>query len=223
VVNIHIADMFSDNHAAIFGISKSGKSNFARALFAQKDVELAIYWNPQAEHLAAYRVSTPADLARAIAAGKDKINFIPSPDIANAEQEMKDITHILFNIGVNAYPEHRPPRPTMRFIIDEAPDLCTASYSVIDTLARRGNRYGIQAVAIAQTPADLSKSFWKQCVTSVFFNIGTFQERYFISYGMPYERIKTWTAKPYHFFIYTTLLQKHEHEFRPIKNYMEAR
>jgi len=74
-----------------------------------------------------------------------------------------------------------------------------------DVFAIRGLKHGLHLVAVSQRPAKISKTIISQSKTIIFFDISTFEKKYFKEYELPYDEINSMfvEAPKYSFVVFT--------------------
>lgn len=192
-------------HILVIGGTGAGKTYWVTKLcerlncfvFVNTQVEVEV------ENVCQVVTFTPEDLLEIIGEGYTKIEFIPSEDIDEAMEQLREIRRILFNLGEVMYPKRPPEEPTINFIIDEAQlYMPKMSRTDLDNIATRGRRWGVRGIFLTQRPQLLSSTAINLCEQQVIFLTGQYESKYFSGYKIPIEIHKEWLLKPYHFVMY---------------------
>lgn len=169
--------LYTNKHIFISGQTQSGKTYFAIKLIADYNGG-AIFINSQkvdvrGDFITMDKDSSELEIIKALREGK-KINYLVSENLTIARREVDALINLITSAGFSK---------RVIFAIDEIVDYAPLNASEDDTkslyLARRGLGRGVQAVFIAQTPADASKTITKQCQIHIFFLYNFYDEKYF--------------------------------------------
>lgn len=189
---------FSHGHTFVCGITRSGKTEFAKKLMAAWE-GAAVFINTQGEKspfLKGNRYSSLRSLLSALRRGA-KVDYTPSPDDALALAEIQCLIPYFMDLGCRG--------GGLLVVIDEAHVYGAQGMrdSPLFRISRRGLKYGVTGVFVSQRPADVDKRIVTQCVRHVIFST-SFEGPYFRRYGIPGEELqkKLSAAGPYHYVVY---------------------
>lgn len=167
------------------GITRSGKTKLMSYLF-NKTGGLFIDYEDKGNVQAAVTLTmnnTKNQIEAALRAHK-KVRYVPNAEPEIARREAKVLVRILLvmNIDIHVY-------------VDELQNYGGARVNIFDPLATQGLKSGIHLNWGTQRPAKASKTIASQSTTIVFFDMSSFEKKYFKEYDLPYEEIKA--AMPY--------------------------
>lgn len=179
-------------HAAIVGITGSGKSYLANQLFKHTG---GIFFNSQHDaQIGGFKADFYSSAEAMIYAIKNKlrINYLPNRNRAFNLKEIEVLYELLKRLG-GGY-----------IYIDEAhlyvPE--KSSDNVIDYMIRMGRKENVHLVLISQSPSDIKKSCLRQVHKHIIFDLGAYERLYFRVYGLPFDEIISKTRQKYHFVVY---------------------
>lgn len=187
-------DIDLSKHASIYGETQSGKTLLANYLF-ERTGGLFVDIEDKGDIIAERTLTRRNTKKHFIEVVKryNKIRYIPSPEDEKAVKEAKWLWKTLSKLNLDLY-----------VYVDETQHYGTARKNAFDVFATRGLKHGLHLVSIAQRPAMISKNIATQSMTSIFFDISTFEKTYFDRYQLPYDEIKDKLEKQplYYFVVY---------------------
>ena len=124
-----------------------------------------------------------------------KIRYVPNAEPEIAKKEAKVLVRILLDVNLD-----------LHVYVDELQNYGGARTNVFDPLATQGLKSGIHLDWGTQRPAKASKTIASQTTTLVFFEMSSFEKKYFKEYDLPYEEIKSEMQglDKYYFVTYTS-------------------
>lgn len=190
-------------HILIIGETQSGKTFYANHLhreFATRGHGLSIFWNTNhIPYVWGEKVQSVNGLA-AVAQRSKAINFLPSGNLEQANQQLAQLVAWIFKHGKGAG------RVWCQVLVDEAQEYSreNSQNDPVRMVATRGlGAYGVRLIAITQYPVTLNTTTRTNCAFRVIFKPGIEGTRFLQSYGQyPVEELGVWTAKKYHFMSY---------------------
>lgn len=187
-------DIDLSKHVSIYGETQSGKTLLANYLF-QRTGGLFVDIEDKGDVITERTLTKRNTKNHFIEVIKsyNKVRYVPSPDDDVAIKEAKWLWNTLSKLNLDLY-----------VYVDETQHYGTARKNAFDVFATRGLKHGLHLISIAQRPAMISKNIATQSMTSVFFDISTFEKTYFDRYQLPYEEIKSKLEKQplYNFVVY---------------------
>lgn len=181
-------------HLCIIGETQSGKTVLANEIYkATPEKCLFIDIEDLGEIQADIELDSSNSRKEFVSAIKNfnRIKFIPSPEPKQAQKEVRWIWNILSVMNIN-----------ICVFVDETQNYGNDKTNAFDIYAVRGLKRGIHLVSISQRPAYVSKTIMAQTPVIVFFNVGTFEKKYFTSYQLPYdEMVDVFATAPEYSFI----------------------
>ena len=199
---------FSTNERIfICGATGSGKTTLASKLY-EEETTLCVFINTNFEHIPeGYShavVSNVDDIVNAMNEGYTKICLNPTSRKDISASDVVYVKRLLFNIGKSINEKRKKPKIVAHIFIDEVQDYSNKRQpnKEIDSIWKKGRRYGVIGVAMSQRPADVSHTILTQSKYHVIFKIGTYEYEYFSHYHIPIEEFEDWIASPYHFIVW---------------------
>ena len=174
------------------GITRSGKTKLMSYLF-DKTGGLFIDYEDKGNVQAAETLtmtSTRNKIEQALRTHK-KVRYVPNADPEIAKKEARVLVKILLalNISIHVY-------------VDELQNYGGARTNIFDPLATQGLKSGVHLNWGTQRPAKASKTIASQTTTIVFFDMSSFEKKYFKEYDLPYDEIKAkMVGQPKHYFV----------------------
>ena len=197
----------SGRHILLIGSTGSGKTY--AAAYMTHFLDSFVFVNTQRELSVSQRcqvsLDDPSELQEALEEGYRGIEFIPSMDRDEAQQEVQIIREQLFEIGEVIKEQAQVlelPMWTTVFL-DEAQiyaPLMTHKDGAIFWTQGRG--LGIRGVAISRQPQELSKDIVNNCEFELIFKLGDYAYPYFTRFKIPIEEHQEWTDREHHFLLY---------------------
>ena len=199
---------FSTNERIfICGATGSGKTTLASKLYEQ-ETTLCVFINTNFEYIPeGYSQAVVSDvetLVEAINEGYTKICFNPTSEKDITVSEVVYIKRVLFNLGKSINEKRKKPKIVAHLFIDEVQDY-SSKYKQnreIDSIWKKGRRFGVIGIAMSQRPADVSHTILTQSKYHVIFRLGTYEYEYFGRYHIPVEEFKEHISKDYHFIVW---------------------
>lgn len=191
----------------VCGITGSGKTTFCTKVYDNLDT-LCIYINTSDEVLPEQHsdaiVNTPDQIAYAINKKCKKICLSPQREKDITEKDIEQIRDILFAMGQKINEKRREPLIWCHIFIDEVHEYSSVHRKnvKIDSIWKRGRRYGIIGVAISQRPSDVSHTILTQSRTHIIFEVSPYEVPYFSHYRIPIEEHQEWVEQKYHFLVF---------------------
>lgn len=188
----------SQHHIMVNGETGSGKTTVGEYLH-EYGAGYSIFVNIQHEPVVGREV---ARWGRREMAESKKINFNPEISDAQYIRAVERITFELMEMG-KQHCEEYPRSHWVTLIVDEAPVfLPQGADNYLLQALRRGKRYGVRIILIAQNPVDVSKTARTQCHNHIIFELNAYNRPYFKTHGMDYDEIKKLTMEKYFFTVW---------------------
>jgi hypothetical protein len=172
-------------HKFFAGTTGSGKTYAALRYMSLWPVKSPVlYFNPQQEDAPGMIRADGSNTMDAIlyALGKGQsVNFVPDARQQVAEKQLSVLVD-----GVMM----RQWKKTLLFCADEAQDFARQGKdSPLFAIARRGRKWGIEGMFLAQSPADVSKVLVRQARTHLIFYVDAYDLDYFRNYHIPADEV----------------------------------
>ena len=190
-----------NNHVFICGITRSGKTYFAKNAVAQlKDP--AIFFNIQEETLPDQFLkcdeNTDTDVIMKHLKAGGKINFIFS-HACKLVNIMSIIAYLIRQLMAAGFSEQRP----VYIIIDEAQLLTGSGKAAAIDCSTRGLVKGCRLICISQRPALVDKTIYTQAFEQYLFRLSTAESAYLKNKGINYDQCKSlWDQNGPHSYCY---------------------
>jgi len=193
----------NNNHVFICGMTRSGKTYFAKKAAAQIKYPV-LFFNIQAEKLEApyitlhYSEVNMADIKRYLKKGY-KLNFLF--DNLNTAQIMRIIAYILGELMTsNAFSQNNP----CYIVIDEAQILEDRALEAAVSVSTRGLAKGIRLIAITQRPALVNKTIYTQAAEQYIFRLAPSEKQYLKNKGIDFDYcLSEWERLGKHSYIFS--------------------
>lgn len=206
------------------GITRSGKTFFNVSIYEKLDT-FCIYINTNAEvapENASDIIVHSIDELIYVTNNMEKIRakkicYSPTINRGITEKDIETITHILFVLGGQINKKRKEPIIWCHIFIDEVHEYSSVhrKNKIIDSLWKRGARYGIIAVGISQRPSDVSHTILTQSQNHVIFKVSPYEVPYFEHYHIPIEEFEEHIKKDYHFVVFDGYEVKEAYPIQP--------
>ena len=193
------------------GITGSGKTTLAVSIYKKLDT-FAVFINTQdevaPEHASDLVVHTPEDLLSVLEnidqLKAKKVCLSPKRDTEIKPEDIEAVRDVLFAYGAKINEKRKAPIIWCHIFIDEIHEYSSKRQPnrKIDSLWKRGRRYGIIAVGLSQRPADVSHTILTQSKYHVIFKVSPYEYQYFHTYHIPIEDFEEWIKRDYHFVVF---------------------
>ena len=190
-----------NNHVFICGITRSGKTYFAKKAAAQIPGPV-LFFNIQEEELQAPFIecnsSTDVQQLDYMLTHNYKINF------TFKDQSIKEYNAIVaYLLGVlmrsKAFSERRP----VYVVIDEAQLLDGRGLDAAIDVSTRGLARGVRLISITQRPALVNKTIYTQAIEQYIFKLAPSEQQYFKGKGVNYDECaRSWAANGEHSYVF---------------------
>lgn len=145
-----------NRHVLIAGCSGSGKSSYLRALLAADPPARLVAWDPDHDHDMPRRERVGdyvRELARAVRSGRRyRLALTCRPTVAAFERWCQAVWAIA--------DARRPITAVVEELSDVSPGAGRAS-PAFGELVRKGRKYGVRILAVTQSPAEISKTIYR--------------------------------------------------------------
>lgn len=190
-----------NNHVFICGITRSGKTYFAKKAVEQLPFP-AIFFNIQEEQLPAKFLKVDETIDADIlfkhlkAGGKVNFTFTQNCDLVDI---MNIIAFIIKRLMAAGFSERKP----IYVIIDEAQLLKDVGKAAAIDASTRGLAKGVRLICISQRPALVDKTIYTQAFEQYLFRLSTAEAAYLKNKGIDYEKCKSlWDENGEHSYCY---------------------
>lgn len=181
----------NNNHVFICGITRSGKTYFAKTATARLKSPV-LFFNVQGEKMPApflevnYQNET-ADILKYIKKGY-KLNFVFGN--LRLDQIMRCIGFLCDQImRCGSFSQHKP----VYIVIDEAQILEAQALRSAITISTRGLAKGVRLISITQRPALVNKTIYTQAAEQYLFRLAPSEAQYIKNKGIDYDYcLKEW-------------------------------
>lgn len=191
----------------ICGATGSGKTTLASKLY-DEETTLCVFINTNFEYMperySQAVVSNLGDIVNAMNEGYTKICFNPTSQKDITANDVVYVKRLLFNVGKSINEHRKKPKIVAHLFIDEVQDYTgkLKKNAEIDSIWKKGRRYGVIGIAMSQRPADVSHTILTQSKYHVIFKLGTYEYEYFGRYHIPVDEFEDWINKDYHFIVW---------------------
>lgn len=203
----------------VCGLTGSGKTTFASKLYEQ-ETTLCIFINTNFENIpegySQVIVTNTDQLVEVIENGFSKICFNPTAQKDISQDDVIYVKRLLFNLGKSINKNRRTPKIVAHIFIDEVQDYSSKFKPnlEIDSIWKKGRRFGVVGIAMSQRPANVSHTILTQSKFHVIFKVSGYESEYFSRYHIPVEEHEEWLEKDYHFIVWDGYSVE---KFRPIE------
>jgi hypothetical protein len=180
-----LIDFGEEDHTAVFGQTRSGKTYGARESLQKQSKGVLFFNTQQIRFPGAWTVATKQtdfdDIVDGLIGG-EKIVYNPSRE--HRQQELATIILLLYK----AAEEHMSDLD-IYVVIDEVHLFTGRALAACVELATTGIRWGLKAVWISQRPAKVDNTLMTQSTRFVLYELSQMESQYFKTYRLPFEEI----------------------------------